>query len=106
MTKAKALKLLQEYGRCVVAPQFAQKLAKSFGFTLTDLGFEKEKKYSLSNAPMFREITATGISISHLAKAIVKKIYPNADIGSSMHGAGSWAEDITRQAVELLSLIH
>ena len=119
-----------EYSRNIVAPSFASKLAKAFGFTLKQLGFKGQKKYRLTNAPIDApELECVGISIEELAGKIVAtfdyddpvfsdvrlsyghteleniktgRIWREFNITSPYNGRGSSAEDIVNQCVRLI----
>ena len=43
MTKAKAMELMLEASRAVIDPTLARKIAKAFGYKLSDLGIKPKK---------------------------------------------------------------
>jgi len=126
MTKAKALKLMLEYARYVLNPRFASKLAQAMGYSLSQLGFRKEHKYVLTNAPYKGdEMTARGIATYELARKIAEqqpeKKWSKSEhiqietleyqdgrkkkrliIPARFHGAGSNAQSITEEAVKII----
>jgi len=129
MTKQKALAMMLEYSRSIVAPSFASKLAKAFGYTLKQLGFKGTEKYRLTNAKIDIPECA-GVSIEELAQKLVETLDFYADVfkevrfeyghtedeekdgsfshrflvTSPYHGRGTGAEHIVTECVKLLRL--
>lgn len=104
MTKTKALELMLEMSRAVIDPALARKIAKVFGYTLNDLGIKPHKvnEFRRLNYPRETE-NLTAVAVNVLAIAIAEN-KTGKSIYTRMSGAGSGAQDITEQAVELLKL--
>jgi hypothetical protein len=146
MTKAKAVKLMNEYCRQVIDPALARDIAQAFGYTLSKLGL-KARKVSSFHRLNYSEETKdlTAIEVYELARGIatqgfIKTDFPSREeaekygeeitskfpnlylslqyegepdtankfeahfgIGSGMNGAGSYAQDITEKALEVIS---
>jgi hypothetical protein len=103
MTKQKALCLLLEYSREVVELSFASKIMKALGHNLSELQTKPASLKSfrrLTYNPKFANTKA--ISISELAREIAEQ-KSGESIRSMMNGAGSYADDITEQAVKVLN---
>jgi len=104
MTKTKALELMLEYSRQVIDPALARKIAKAFGYILTDLGIHAQKVSSFHRMTYNAETeNLTAVSIYHLAQELALK-ETGTKVESRMNGQGSYAQDITEKAVEILKL--
>lgn len=102
MTKAKAIKLMQEYSRDVVEPAFASKITQAFGFKLSDLGIKAQKVADFPIVYSEEAKNLKGVAMYHVAGQLANKITGKLP-HSHMNGRGSMADDIVSQAVELLS---
>lgn len=102
MTKAKAMEQMLENSRAVVDPIFARKIAKAFGYTLSQLGI-KPRKTKDFNRINYSEATANlpSIAIYELARQLAEH-KSGTMISSMMNGSGSYAQDITEKSVEIL----
>ena len=102
MTKTKALELMKEYDRNLIDPALARKIAKVFGYSLSDLGI-KPKKVKTHNRVDYTEETAelSSVSMYRLAQEIAEN-KSKTFLHSMMNGIGSHASEITRQAIEIL----
>lgn len=101
MTKTKAIKLMLENSRAVVDPAFASEIAKAFGYTLSKLGI-KPTKNSQFNRLNYANPNLKSVAIYLLAKMIAFN-EKQVEVSSGMHGAGSYAEDITEKACAVLT---
>lgn len=103
MTKAKAIKLMNEYSRLVIDPALASKMAQAFGYTLPELGLKSQKVSSFARLTYSEETkNLSAISVYRLAQEIAFKI-SGVRVSSEMHGTGSYAQDITEKALEIIS---
>lgn len=105
MTKAKALELLEVYRRNAIDPALARKIAKAFGYTLKDLGIKPIKvkdQYRMMHSDEVSELSSVGVYT--LARSLCKEI-TGEELTSGMHGRGSYADDITKQAVEKIRAV-
>ena len=103
MTESKAISMMRDYSRSIVEYSFASKLASAFGKSLSgDLGLKKAKRYRLSNSGLPISNEKPGIAISELSKALAISLYPNLTVTTSMHGAGSGADDIVEKSTIIL----
>lgn len=103
MTKQKALCLLLQYSREVVEPSLASKIVKALGYNLSELESAPKKLktfHRLNYNPQFANTEA--ISISSIAKEIAE-LKSGEKIYSNINGAGSYADDIVKQSVEILN---
>ena len=102
MTKAKAMELMLEYSRSLIDPALARKIAKAFGYTLSDLGLIPKKTKDFYRANYTDETASlTAISNYQLAQSLAEK-FASIYVQSSMHGIGSMADDITEKSVNAL----
>ena len=101
LTKARALKLMLECGRELVEPKMVEDIAKVFGTSLKKLGLKPQKTSSFRVIPYKDCDEELGVSMYEFAQKLVldKK---GINITSEMNGIGSYAEDITKQAVREL----
>ena len=102
MTKAKALSMLRNYARCVVELSLATKLSSAFGKSWRqDLGI-RAKHYRLSNSGIPVRNEKPGVAIYELSKALAVSMLPHLSVNSSMHGAGSRAEEIVLKSTAII----
>jgi len=99
MTKAKAMEQMLEYNRALIEPTFARKIAKAFGYTLSDLGL-KPKKCKDFNRATYSEAELTAVGTCNLAEGIAQKLNPDWQSRRPFHGSGSNAEYVTKKSVE------
>ena len=93
---------MKEYDRSLIDPALARKIAKVFGFTLSELGIKPKKtkdQYRVRYSEETANLNSVGMYI--LAKEIVFQKF-GTYLQSGMHGQGSHAEEIVRQAIEIL----
>ena len=103
MTKAKAKKLMVEYDRSIIETSLAQKISKAFGFSLSDLNIQPQKTKDILGEYCPEETKElSGVSMFEVAQQIAYKVSGKLPI-TNKFGRGSGAEDIVRQAVELLN---
>ncbi len=103
MTKAKAKQLMVKYDRSIVPTSLAQKITKAFNLSLSDLNIQPQKTSEIlgDNCPEeTRELE--GVSMFEVAQQIAYKCSGTLPT-TNKFGRGSGAEDIVRQAVEILN---
>ena len=101
MTKAKAIKLMNEYSRLVIDPALASKIAQAFGYKLSDLGIKPRKVESFGRLNYSEETSQlSAVAVYVLAKELARK--NGIEVTSMMHGTGSYADDITAKATKAL----
>ena len=89
---------MREYSRSIVSFDFVSKLAESFEKSLRkDLGV-KPKRYRLSNSGVPITNETPGVAISEFSKSLAISLLPHLSVNTSMHGAGSGAEDIVNKS--------
>jgi hypothetical protein len=101
MTKAKAIEQMLKNDRAIIAPEFARKIAKAFGYTLTDLKLKPKKCEDFYRAT-YVDGGLTAIAVYQLAIAIAQEFEPNWKAEMPYHGWGSNCEHMTKTAIEVI----
>tara|TARA_Y100000310_G_C20700339_1_gene829117 strand:+ start:4041 stop:4373 length:333 start_codon:yes stop_codon:yes gene_type:complete len=101
MTKAKAMEQMLEYDRALIDPALARKIAKAFGYKLSDLGIKPRKCKDFYRCT-FAEAELTAVGTCYLAQSIAQKFDKDFRAPQPFNGTGSNAEHMTQKSVEFI----